>query len=196
MTHATTCRGNRTGPGGVRSDVGQPLNDPLLAATPHDQAPIPLADGPAAGWFDDLYRSQRAAIVRLARLLTGSSEHAEDLAHDAFVRVYRRETPIDEPIPFLRTVTVNVCRNWHRGRQRELLRVVRHGPGEASTSPAARELDASLARLPYPERAVIVLRYWLGLSEAEIAEHLGCRPGTVKSRHARALRKLERELSP
>lgn len=42
---------------------------------------------------------------------------------------------------------------------------------------------------------MIVLRYWLGLSEAEIASHLDCRPGTVKSRHARALAKIRKELS-
>jgi RNA polymerase sigma factor (sigma-70 family) len=62
-------------------------------------------------------------------------------------------------------------------------------------SERAAELDATLHRLPYSERAVVVLRYWLGLSEAEIAEHLGCRPGTVKSRHARALNKIRKELS-
>lgn len=146
-------------------------------------------------WFDELYRSQRPKIVRLARLLTGSDAHAEDLAHEAFMRVYRRRSPIEEPAAFLHTVTVNVCRNWHRTTQRELLRMERHGPNADRVSPQARELDASLARLPYPERAVIVLRYWLDLSETDIAAVLGCRPGTVKSRHSRALRKLNKELS-
>jgi len=146
-------------------------------------------------WFEDLYRSQRSSVVRLVRLLTGSAEQAEDLAHEAFLRVYRRGAPIVEPVSYLRAVTVNVCRNWHRGRQREQLRLVRHGPDADRVSPQARELDASLARLPYQERAVIVLRYWLDLSEAEIARTLNCRPGTVKSRHSRALRKLNKELS-
>lgn len=150
---------------------------------------------PDSNWFNDLYRGHLRDTVRLARLLTGSVAAAEDLAHEAFIRVYRRDISIDEPVPFLRTVTVNVCRDWHRARQREHLRVVRHGPDADRVSPAARELDASLARLPYPERAVIVLRYWLDLSEADIAATLGCRPGTVKSRHARALRKLNKELS-
>lgn len=146
-------------------------------------------------WFENLYRSQHGNVIRLTRLLTGSEAHAEDLAHDAFLRVYRRETPIDEPVSFLRTVTVNVCRNWYRSTQREQLRVARHGPDLDQVSSQARELDASLARLPYQERAVIVLRYWLDLPEADIANILGCRPGTVKSRHTRALRKLNKELS-
>ena len=58
-----------------------------------------------------------------------------------------------------------------------------------------RELDDSLRRLPYDQRAVVVLRYWLGLTEAEIAESLDCRPGTVKSRLSRALRALRKELT-
>ncbi len=146
-------------------------------------------------WFDDVYRRHRVATVRLARLLTGSTAAAEDLAHEAFIRLYRRAEPIQQPASFLRVVTVNVCRDWHRSQRRERLRIVRHGPEADHLSPAARELDASLARLPYQERAVIILRYWLDLSEADIATTLGCRPGTVKSRHARALHKLNKELS-
>lgn len=187
-------------PSGVNRTVTFSMGDPLLA----DDGPVVAADDrpvvrPARAqdeeWFEELYRSQRSSVVRLARLLTGSVAMSEDLAQEAFLRVYRREAPIDEPVSFLRTVTVNVCRNWHRGSQRELLRVVRHGPDADRVSPQAQELDASLARLPYQERAVIVLRYWLDLSEAEIARTLDCRPGTVKSRHARALRKLNKELS-
>ncbi len=178
------------------------MGDPLLADGSNRSVGavgihrrVVSADHQADQWFEDLYRSQRSSVVRLARLLTGSTAQAEDLAHEAFLRVYRRESTIDEPVSFLRTVTVNVCRNWHRSTQRDLLRVVRHGSEIDRVSPQARELDASLARLPYQERAVIVLRYWLDLSEAEIARTLNCRPGTVKSRHSRALRKLHKELS-
>jgi RNA polymerase sigma factor (sigma-70 family) len=72
--------------------------------------------------------------------------------------------------------------------------LVRHGPVASQVSERAAELEASLLRLPYDERAVVVLRYRLGLSEVVIAEHVGCRPGTVKSRHARALAKICKEL--
>ena len=73
--------------------------------------------------------------------------------------------------------------------------MARHGADPESLTEWEHELDDSLRRLPYDQRAVVVLRYWLGLSEAEIAESLGCRPGTVKSRHSRALRILRKELS-
>lgn len=183
---------------GVTSSQGDPLLE-IVSTRSTSNDSDPAGDRgehrEVEPWFDELYRSQRANIVRLARLLTGSTAHAEDLAHEAFVRVYRRGSPIEEPVTFLRTVTVNVCRNWHRNAQRERLRMERHGPAADHVTPQARELDASLARLPYPERAVIVLRYWLDLSEAQIADALACRPGTVKSRHARALRKLNKEIS-
>jgi RNA polymerase sigma factor (sigma-70 family) len=73
--------------------------------------------------------------------------------------------------------------------------MARHGAGPESLTEQERELDDSLRRLPYDQPAVVVLRYWLGLSEAEIAEALDCRPGTVKSRLSRALRALRKELT-
>jgi RNA polymerase sigma-70 factor (sigma-E family) len=149
--------------------------------------------------FQVFYREHFATTTRLARLLTGDHHVAEDLAQDAFVRLYRyagsSTRPIDNPAALLRTTTVNLCRSWHTSQRRALLRMTRHGPEPEALTEWERELDDSLRRLPYDQRAVIVLRYWLGLSEAEIAAVLGCRPGTVKSRRARALRTLRKELS-
>lgn len=142
--------------------------------------------------FQRFYVDRYAATVRLARLLTGDVHVAEDLTQDAFLKVYRyAETStrrIDNPAALLRTTTVNLCRSLHTRLQRSELRMSRHGPDETSLTDWERDLDDSLRRLPYDQRAVIVLRYWLGLSEAEIAHDLDCRPGTVKSRHSRALR--------
>ena len=73
--------------------------------------------------------------------------------------------------------------------------MVRLGPPLLSLSLDARELDAVVAELPYRQRAVLVLRYWLDLSEADIARSLGCRAGTVKSLHSRALARLRKELA-
>lgn len=149
--------------------------------------------------FQHFYEEQFAVVVRLARLLTSDSHVAEDIAQDAFLKVYRYaasgDRPIENPAALLRTTTINLCRSWHTSQHRAALRMARHGPDATSLSEWERELDASLRRLSYDQRAVVVLRYWLGLSEVEIADALGCRPGTVKSRHARALRHLRKELS-
>lgn len=146
--------------------------------------------------FDELYRAEYRAVVRLARLLTGNVAVAEDLAQEAFVRFYRSPAAARRPAALLTTIVVNVCRSWHTSRQRADQRLVRHGPDPTSTlSQFDRELDDSLRRLPHDQRAVIVLRYWLGWNERAIAAALGCRLGTVKSRHSRALIALRKELS-
>lgn len=145
--------------------------------------------------FQRLYRNEYAATVRLARMLTGASYAADDLAQEAFIRLYRHRDRAQRPAALLRTITVNVCRSWQTSQRRADLRMIRHGPSATTLSEFERELDDSLRRLPYDQRAVIVLRYWLGQSEAEIAAVLHCRPGTVKSRHSRALRALRKELS-
>ena len=150
--------------------------------------------------FQRFYRENFAQTARLVRLLTSRLDVADDLAQDAFVRVYRyaqnAERPIDNPAALLRTTTVNVCRSWLTSQQRLQLRMARHGIDPESYTEWERELDDTLRRLPYNQRAVVVLRYWLGLTEADpIAEALGCRPGTVKSRLSRALRVLRKELT-
>jgi RNA polymerase sigma factor (sigma-70 family) len=151
------------------------------------------------GRFERFYRDNFTQTARLVRLLTNRPDVADDLAQDSFVRVYRyaqnADRPIDNPAALLRTTTVNVCRSWHTSQQRLQQRMVRHGADSVSLTDSERELDASLRRLPYDQRAVVVLRYWLGLTEGEIAEALECRPGTVKSRLSRALKALRKELT-
>lgn len=145
--------------------------------------------------FESFYEREYAATVRLAGFLSADRAGAEDIAQDAFMRMQPEFERFTNPGGYLRTTVVNLCRNHHRRMNREALRLARHGVQPTAVSERAAELDETLYRLPYPERAVVVLRYWLGLSEAEIAAHLGCRPGTVKSRHARALAKIRKELS-
>jgi RNA polymerase sigma factor (sigma-70 family) len=144
--------------------------------------------------FEDFFRLNYAGTVRLAHLLTGSNDSAEDLAQEAFRRVYPRYLDLREPAQYLRAVTVNACRNWHRGRSREADRFRRHGTSPTETESAHDELLDTIRTLPYRGQAVLVLRYWMDLSEAEIAESLGCRNGTVKSIHARALAAIRKEL--
>lgn len=145
--------------------------------------------------FTEFYEQQYADTVKLAGFLSGDRTIAEDLAQEAFARLHSKFSQLDNPAGYLRTTLVNLCHNQHRSRHRESIRRSRHGPSPEAVSERAAELNATLLRLSYEERAVVVLRYWLGLSEAEIADHLGCRPGTVKSRNARALKKIRKELS-
>lgn len=164
---------------------------------------IPCEDPPAAlpghhgrepSPFDEFFRAQYPSTVRLAHLLTGSNAIAEELAQDAFGRMYPRFDAVLEPRSYLRTTTVNVCRNWHRRHRRELGRFERHGASEVRATDSVEELIDVIATLPYRQRAVLVMRYWLDLSEADIARSLDCRPGTVKSLHSRALAAIRKDL--
>ncbi len=158
-----------------------------------DQAPG--ARRPGGVDFAEFYEREYSATVKLAAFLSGDRTLAEDLAQESFARLHSKFALLENPAGYLRTTLVNACHNQRRSTSRESIRHTRHGPSSTAVSDRAAELDATLRRLPYEERAVVVLRYWLGLSEAEIAAHLGCRPGTVKSRSTRALKKIRKELS-
>ena len=69
--------------------------------------------------FGQFYSAEFAAAVRLAHLLTGRDDVAEDLAQDAMERVHKHFAELDNPAAYLRTAVVNRCRNWHRGSMRE-----------------------------------------------------------------------------
>lgn len=152
--------------------------------------------------FAVLYADQFAPLVRLAALLVGSPEAAEDVVQEAFAKLHGRFRRVDEPRAWLRVAVVNASRN----ERRRLGRLRRHLVGQAGRSdaavagpppePADAALLEALRRLPDRQRAVVVLRFYLGLNEAEIATTLGTRPGTVKSRLHRALAQLRAELGP
>lgn len=147
---------------------------------------------PATPLFDEIYRKERGGLVRLAFLLTGSQVAAEDLVQDVFLRVRPRLEAIDEPAAYLHRSVTNACWSWHRRRQRED-RYLADRPVMVAAAPDVEMWDA-LARLSARRRQVLVLRYYLDLSEAQAAEILGCRPGTVKSSTHRALQDLRRVL--
>jgi len=145
--------------------------------------------------FSAFYREAYPGAVRLAWLLTHDHAAAEDVVQDAFVRLRPRLEAIDNRRAYLRTAIVNGCRDRARSAGRAAARLRRIEivsevvpPGEAS------ELLDMVARLPYRQRAVLVLRYWADLPEAEIAEIVGVRPASVRSLNARALARLRKEL--
>ena len=151
-----------------------------------------------SGTLDSLYRTHYAPMVRLAHLITGSNEVAEDLVQEAFVRLHgRRLDGLASPAGYLRTAVVNRCRSW----QRRAVLERRHAPvvgenGSATVQPVeVDETLAALSRLRPRQRAALVLRFYADLSEAEIADTLGCRPGTVKSLISRGLAELKETIS-
>ena len=151
----------------------------------------------------DLYRAQRLPLLRLAVLLVDDRTVAEDVVQDAFLGLQRRWHAVDPAAAagYLRTSVVNGARSQlrRRGVARRHLRVAE--PDDAPPADVAvlldeehREVVEAMRRLPSRQREVLVLRYWSGLSEAEIAAVLGVARGTVKSSASRALAALENEL--
>jgi len=145
--------------------------------------------------FVGLYRECLTPMVRLAWGLTGSENLAEDLVHDAFIRVHAHWDGIVSPRAYLYRTVVNACRSASRRARRERRVEERHTLVEA-TDLEADELFDALAELPYRQRAALVLRYYEGLSHSEIAVLLNCREGTVGSLVHRGLAQLRRVIEP
>ena len=143
--------------------------------------------------WTDIYLAERDGLVRLAYLITGSHAVAEDLVQDCFIRVMARLEPQDDPGAYLRRSVVNACYSWHRRNRREVQKGVDDLRSPYEDSHEVEMWDA-LAQLAPRRRTVVVLRYYLDLSEAEVASALGCRVGTVKSTAHRALKDLRRML--
>ena len=140
-----------------------------------------------------LYEQHVGRAVALATLLTGDRHIAEDIAHDAFLRVAGRFRDLRDPGAFgsyLRTTVVNLCHARARRLERErsfLRRRPERDAVEPDTSADDRdELWSAVRRLPYRQRAVVVLRYWDDLSEAQIGEVLRCSPRAVNALLSRA----------
>jgi RNA polymerase sigma-70 factor (sigma-E family) len=151
-----------------------------------------------------LYESHIAEAVRLAYLLTGEREVAEDVAQDSFVRAAGRFQHLREETAFrkylLRSV-VNACRGHWRRRQVEQRYVasLSHGrPGvtQAEDVPARLAVTQMLAELSPRQRSAVVLRHYLDLSEAQTAELMGCSVGTVKTLVSRGLKVLRERMQP
>jgi RNA polymerase sigma-70 factor (sigma-E family) len=140
--------------------------------------------------------------LRVAVLLTGDWHAAEDLVQTSLVKLYRawpRLETTKDPDAYLRRIMINTHRSWWRAlSRREAPTAVL--PEDSTTDDIAERQAISavvrqaLAKLPRQQRAVLVLRYAADLPEAEIAELLGCSPGTVKTHAHRGLRALRESL--
>jgi RNA polymerase sigma factor (sigma-70 family) len=144
--------------------------------------------------FDAFCREELEWARRLAFVLTGSRDVADDIAQEGFARVCRRYDALDNPRGYLRVVIVNLSRRRGRTLDRERPLYDDDDTAVSGVSSESMEVLDLIDRLPSRQRAVLVLRYFEGLSELEIGEVLSCRPGTVKSLAARALSRLREEL--
>lgn len=149
--------------------------------------------------IDDIYRSHRMSMVRLAILLVDDIASAEDVVQDAFTGLYRNWSGLRDTraaIGYLRTAVVNGSRSMLRRRRTARAYVPPHTADARSAESMAmmtaehRAVAAALADLAPRQREILVLRYYGGLSEAEIAEATGLSTGTVKSTASRAVAKL------
>ena len=156
----------------------------------------PDADDDTATGVSGLFQAHYPNLVRLADLL--GADDPEDIAQEAFARLIRKRDTLREPdaaLAYVRAIVVNLTRNRHRHLRVARLRTP-FGQHEESSEQAAilneehREVLAALAGLPPRRREAIVLRYWLDLSEREIAAAMGISPGTVKSNVSRGLAAL------
>lgn len=160
---------------------------------PIGPAELRLVDDREPG-FAALFDLERQPMVRLAFLLVGSEALAEEIAQEAFATVYVRWHGLDNPGGFLRRCVVNGAKSSLRRRALERRRALDRPEG--STDLGARELLDALATLPPSWRAVVVLRFYAGQTQEEIAETLGMRLGTVKSSLHRGLAKLREAIEP
>lgn len=154
-----------------------------------------------------VYETEFHGLARLAYLLCGSTQQADDLAHDAFVRLYEHWDRVNDPTKrraYLRTILVNLVNSAHRRN----FTVRRHAAAPLLTAdPAATsaedeaiwrsarpEVLTALSTLSERQRTAVVLRHWLNMTESEIAEAMGCSVGAVRTHIARGHQNLATRL--
>jgi RNA polymerase sigma-70 factor (ECF subfamily) len=150
--------------------------------------------------FEEFFRERYGEVVRSMRLVIGDSSRAEELTQEAFARAYRhwrRVRTLDRPVAWVYVVATNEARRGWRREQRAQSDVstvptsVDDATGALAT---ALDVRAALVVLTDRQRAAVVLRYLADLPIAEIAEVMGCAPGTVKATLHQALALLRVEL--
>ena len=146
--------------------------------------------------FREFMVSRWPELVRLGYALTGDRWLAEDLAQTALAdacTVWWRVRRADDPDAYVRRILINASnRRFRRRRPAEQARGLPEAPlaDPAVLAGQRSDLMTALRALPRRQRAVIVLRYWADLSDAQVAALLGCSEGTVRSQAWRALAKL------
>ena len=140
--------------------------------------------------FEGLYRDEYGPMVRLARGLVDVQETAEEIVQDAFARVYERWSRLDHPGGYLRTAVVNGARS--ELRKREVRRRIGLRPFVPPQPGDQDYLLDALDQLSPRQKTALVLKFYADMTEKEIAEAMGVRPGTVKSATSRGLAELRK----
>ena len=177
---------------------GRPLDDAELAER---------AKGGDVDAYEALVANYQQLAFRVAYVITRDAGEAQDATQDAFVRAYYaldRFRSGSSFKPWLLRIVANQARNRRRSAGRRLELATRVGgsrpSGDAAPSPEVAalagetraELLDAIESLREEERLAVIFRYFFDLTEAEMAEAMGCRRGTVKSRLSRALSNLRR----
>jgi RNA polymerase sigma factor (sigma-70 family) len=136
--------------------------------------------------FTELYSREFQPLVRLATLMTGRVEIARDIVQDAFVKLHVKWPGVRDPAAYVRRSVVNGCRSHHRWERRRRGRP----SAEPSVELAVDHTMAALDLLPHKQRAALVMKFYEGRTEREIADALGCRPGSVGPMVQRALERV------
>jgi RNA polymerase sigma-70 factor, ECF subfamily len=178
------------------------IGDVCLTSTPRDDLDSSTTTEPEV-WFARLADQELDRAYRLAGLILGSFNDAEDATHDAFVRAWNHVDSLRDPAGFrawFDRILVNVCRDRLRRS-----RIVQFVPvdAEAMDLPSVdyhdqlrdeHDLMAAIAALDVDLRVVVILRYWADLTVDDVAERLAIPAGTVKSRLHRAIGQMRSQL--
>ena len=150
----------------------------------------PAEEAIALANFDDLYRAEYEPMVRLARGLVDAPAIAEEIVQDAFAKVYERWSRLNQPGGYLRTAVVNGARS--ELRKREVRRRIGLRPFIPPQPEDRDYLIDALDQLSPRQKTVLVLKFYADMTEKEIAQAIGVRPGTVKSATSRGLAELRK----
>ncbi|HEV2887816.1 MAG TPA: SigE family RNA polymerase sigma factor [Jatrophihabitans sp.] len=146
--------------------------------------------GPSLG---DFAREHGLELTRFAYLVSGDRNRADDLVQDVLLAMHRRfgaRLEIEQPVAYARRAIVNANISFNRRRSSTEVLTATDLDRPVTDDPGSDDLWSLLAGLPHRQRVVLVMRYYLGYSDGEIAGTLGCRRGTVRSLASRALAEL------
>jgi RNA polymerase sigma-70 factor, ECF subfamily len=187
------------------------MTQPMVLEPPSDAELMARVREGDRDAFADLVDRHKDAVVSYLARLTGDCDHAEDLAQESFLRLFRFAAGYSEQ-GYLRAYLYRIATNLVRSEERRerrlrlLMPFLARDAGESSTEPSAhssllrqelhREVSAAVAKLPLRYRVPLVLHEIEGWSYVEIAQEIGCREGTVKSRVHRGRQQLKQQLDP